>query len=99
MAKKILLVDNDTDFLDTRAEKLSDEGYVVFKAASIEQAEQILEDAWVHVAIVDIRMRDESDGKDTSGLSLAKKEAYHSIPKIILTKYPSYDYVKEALGP
>jgi hypothetical protein len=44
-------------------------------------------------------MKDDSDDKDTSGLSLARKEAYRPVPKIILTRYPSYEYVREALGP
>ncbi len=99
MAKKILFIDNDQDFLDTRVEKLSKEGYEVLEAVSIENAEQILERNWIHVAIIDVRMRDENDGKDTSGLSFAKKKIYESIPKIILTGYPSFEYVREALGP
>jgi DNA-binding response OmpR family regulator len=99
MSKKVLLVDNDPDFLDTRAERLGTEGYQVYKAISLEQAEQLLGRSWVHVAVVDVRMRDESDDKDTSGLTLAKKEAFRPIPKVILTKYPSYEYVREALGP
>ena len=99
MVKKILFVDNDTDFLETRVERLESGGYQVYPAASIEQAEQILAHNWVHVAIIDVRMRDENDDKDTSGLSLAKKKAYQSVPKIILTAYPSYENVREALAP
>jgi DNA-binding response OmpR family regulator len=99
MNRKVLIVDNDPDFLDTRAEQLGAAGYEVYKAVSLEQAEQLLGRTWVHVAIVDVRMRDESDDRDTSGLSLAKKEAHRPVPKIILTRYPSYEYVREALGP
>ncbi len=99
MNRRVLIVDNDLAFLDTRAEYLDAAEYEVYKAVSLEQAQQLLEHTWVHVAIVDVRMRDESDDKDTSGLSLAKKEAYHPLPKIILTRYPSYEYVREALGP
>jgi DNA-binding response OmpR family regulator len=97
--KKILIVDNDPDFLETRAEWLDREGYEVYRAISLEQAEHVLAQRCVHVTIIDIRMRDENDDKDISGLSLAKQTAYRSIPKIILTKYPSYEYVREALGP
>jgi hypothetical protein len=44
-------------------------------------------------------MRDDNDGKDTSGLALAEEEAYYPIPKIILTAYPDYEQVRRALGP
>lgn len=99
MNKKVLIVDNDPDFLDTRAERLEAEGYHVYRAFSLEQAGQLLENTWVHVAIVDIRMTNDDDENDTSGLDLAKQEAYRPIPKIILTRYPSFEQVREALGP
>ena len=99
MKKKILIVDNDLDFLDSRAEALDKAGYQVYKSTSLDQAESFLANNWVHVAVIDVRMRDDSDDRDTSGLSLAKKELYRSIPKIILTRYPSYIAVREALGP
>jgi hypothetical protein len=50
------------------------------------------------VAVVDIRLVDDTDEKDVSGLTLAK-ETDPSIPKIILTGFPTYDAVREALGP
>jgi DNA-binding response OmpR family regulator len=98
MNKRVLIVDNDTEFLETRAERLEVHGYHVVQATSLDQAEAILDQQWVHVVIVDLRMRDDADEKDTGGLALAKLEAYRSIPKIILTRYPSYEYVREALG-
>jgi DNA-binding response OmpR family regulator len=99
MKKRVLFVDNDPDFLDTRSEDLEKAGFELFKATSFEKAEQILGDHWIHLAIMDIRLRDDNDNRDTSGLMLAKQEAYRSVPKIILTRFPSYEYVREALGP
>jgi DNA-binding response OmpR family regulator len=99
MKKRVLFVDNDPDFLDTRSEHLEKAGFELFKATSFEKAEQILGDHWIHLAIIDIRLRDDNDDKDTSGLMLAKQKAYRSVPKIILTRFPSYEYVREALGP
>lgn len=99
MKKCVLFADNDPDFLGTRGEWLEKAGYQLFKAASPEDAEQILKRYPVHLAVIDIRLRDDNDERDTSGLTLAKKEAYRSIPKIILTRFPSYEYVREALGP
>lgn len=99
MNKKVLIIDNDRDFLETRGERLDAQGYQVYRATSLQQAEQILQEVWIHVLIVDIRMRDDNDDKDVSGLVLAKKDAYRSIPKVILTRYPTFEYVREALGP
>ncbi len=96
---QVLFVDNDPDFLDTRAEFLENAGYRVMKAYTLEQARQLLADARVHLIILDIRMVNEDDEKDTSGLTLAKDPAYRPLPKIILTGYPSYKYVREVLGP
>ncbi|HBY93819.1 MAG TPA: hypothetical protein DEP84_07580, partial [Chloroflexi bacterium] len=95
----MLMVDNDQDFLETRAERLEEAGYDVYTAVSIEEAEHILEHTNIHVIVVDLRMRDDNDDKDTTGLFLAEKDAYESIPKIILTRYPSYQHVRKALGP
>jgi len=97
--KKILFADNDADFLDTRAEFLEQEEYHVLKAFSLAEAERILHDTWLHLAILDIRMMNDDDEKDISGLILAKDRFCHAVPKIMLTNYPSYQYVKEVMGP
>lgn len=95
----ILLADNDPDFLNTRAEFLENEGYRVLKAFSLEEARQLLTEAHVHLAILDIRMVDDDDEKDVSGLTLAKDLGYRPVPKIILTSFPTYQTVGQALGP
>jgi DNA-binding response OmpR family regulator len=97
--RNVLFADNDPDYLDTRSEQLEGAGFIVFKAGSFEEAEQILHEQRIHLAIIDLRLRDDGDDRDTSGLTLAKKEVYSSVPKIILTRFPSYEYVREALGP
>ena len=97
--KAILFVDNDADFLNTRSEFLVAAGYEVLKALTIEEAKQLLQDASIHLAILDIRMVDHDDDKDISGLLLAKEPAYRAVPKIILTGFPTYQAVREALGP
>ena len=99
MNKKVIFIDNDLDFLETRVEVLEDEGYEVYQAGSLQEAEALLERSWVHVAIIDVRLRSDTDDKDTSGITLAKKNAFRPIPKIILTRYPTYRDVREALGP
>lgn len=95
----ILFADNEPDFLDTRVEFLESAGYRVLKAYTLKQARQQLSDARVHLAILDIRMVNDDDEKDTSGLTLAKDPAYKPVPKIILTNFATYQAVREALGP
>jgi DNA-binding response OmpR family regulator len=96
---RVLLADNDPDFLDTRAEYLETSNYVVLKAHTPGEARKLLTDAHVHLAILDIRMINDDDDRDTSGLTLAKDPTFRSIPKIMLTGFPSYEYVREALSP
>ncbi|HMN28353.1 MAG TPA: DNA-binding response regulator [Caldilineaceae bacterium] len=99
MSRRVLLVDNDRDFLETRTELLQQEGYLVYPAVSLEAARQRLAETWVHVAVVDIRLRDDNDDKDKSGLTFAKESLYRAVPKIMLTRYPSYEQVREVMGP
>jgi len=96
---RLLLVENDPLFLTTRAQFLRAQHYRVFEAGSVKEAERLLQDSWIHLAILDIRLEDDNDDKDVSGLLLAKKETYRHIPKIILTGHPTYEAVRFALGP
>lgn len=99
MAKAtILFADNDPDFLKTRSEFLEQEGYLVVPAGDPTEARRKLESGGIDLAIIDIRLVDDDDDKDTSGLTLAEEIA-HTVPKIILTGFPSYKYVREALRP
>ncbi len=99
VVRNVLLADNDPDFLNTRAEFLKKAGYWVLKAYTLDQARQLLAEAHVHLAILDIRLVDDNDDKDTSGLTLAKEPAYRPVPKIILTGFPSVEAAREALKP
>jgi DNA-binding response OmpR family regulator len=92
----ILLADNDPVFLSTCAEFLGSAGYRVLKAANPAKARQILETARIHLVILDLRLTNDDDQKDRSGLVLAK-EMVRSVPKLILTKFPTHQDVREAL--
>ncbi len=54
---------------------------------------------WIYLAILDIRMVDEDDENDISGLLLAQKSEFINIPKIVLTAYKSFEYVRMVLAP
>ncbi len=99
MAKAtILFADNDPDFLRTRAEFLEQEGYRVIAAADPTEARRLLERGEIDLAILDIRLQDDDDERDTSGLTLAKQAA-RSVPKLMLTGFPTVDAVREILRP
>lgn len=91
----ILIADNDPDALAIYGEFLEAAGYRVLKASSVEGARSILGTHRVHLAILDLRLTDDSDS-DRSGLLLAR-EAARSTPKLILTKYPTVEDVRAAL--
>jgi DNA-binding response OmpR family regulator len=96
---RILFADNNPEFLEGRSKFLQDAGYHIVRAYTLPEARRLLRDAAVHLAILDIRMQNDDDRKDISGLLLAKDPEFAPIPKIMLTGYPDYHQVREALGP
>jgi CheY-like chemotaxis protein len=94
----VLFADNDPDFLEARKESLERAGYQVIPATGPTEARQALEQGQIDAAVLDLRLEDDQDDKDMSGLIVARDTA-PSIPKIILTRFPSYEAVREALGP
>ena len=98
MQKRILFMDNTASFLNANARLLEKKGYTVLKATSVREAEEKLQEQYIHLAIFDVRMEAEDSIHDISGLELVQKEAYRYVPKIILTAYPSWQYAEQALG-
>jgi RNA polymerase sigma factor (sigma-70 family) len=96
MQTKILVADNDPGHLKIMKEFLRGKGYVVVVAATVPKAKLALQNEKVDLAILDLRLSNDRDGKDISGLTLAKTVAPH-IPKILLTRFPTYMTVREAL--
>lgn len=86
---RILIADNDPDFRESLAKDvLEPENYQVFQAASPDEARQILEkEQLIHLAILDIRLENDDDPHDESGLKLSQ-EIDSFVPKILLTGYP-----------
>lgn len=94
----ILFADNDPDFLKTWRECLEREGYHVIPALTPKDTREFLLQGRIDLAILDIRLNKDDDEKDTSGLILAREVAL-SVPKIILTSFPTVQAVREALEP
>jgi CheY-like chemotaxis protein len=93
--KKILLVDDNVDFLRTRSELLREAGYIVNTASSASEARDYIQHSDFDLAILDLKLEGNADD-DFSGLKLAQ-EISPWLPKIILSRYPSVKAVREAL--
>jgi DNA-binding NtrC family response regulator len=93
----ILLADNQIEYLKTWQETLEHAGYIVLPATTSNEAKRILESGLVDFAIIDMRLEDDDSETDESGLTLATEVA-PSISKIILTRHPDYELVKNAMA-
>lgn len=98
-AGRVLFVDNNSDFVATRALYLRKAGYQVVIAPTLEEARSALEEHHVHLAIVDVRMVNDRDELDTSGLAFARDPRYRALPKIILTGYPQHQAAVDVMHP
>ena len=92
----ILFADDNSEFRETHTELLVGEGYKIIPAATPEEARGILDQGQVDLAILDLRLVDDRDDRDISGLIIARETA-RSIPKIILTMHDTYEVVRETL--
>jgi DNA-binding response OmpR family regulator len=97
--KRVLYAENNRVQLETRSKLLELEGYQVVKAGSPQEAEQAFERENLHLAILDIRLVDDNDEGDISGILLAKDERFKRVPKIIVTGYPTFEAARDVLGP
>ncbi len=97
-AQKILVVDRSPAFRDTIREYLEMHGYQVLVAADPSSARESVERENPALVITELRLHDECDEKDVSGLALAT-QINPSIPKIILTSFPSWEAVRASLTP
>jgi len=94
----ILIVDNDPLINRENRLMLQGVGYRVFTAESVEQAKTILQKERIHLAIIGVRLRDDNDPNDVSGLDLAA-ELEPPVFKIILTGFQSAEITRRALLP
>ena len=97
MKRRVLIADNRQDHIPPRREALEQAGYEVLEAYTPEGAKALLDNRWIHVAVLDLRLRDDTD-YDWSGIWVARNTD-PMIPKIILTAFPeNWKAVREALS-
>ena len=94
MNKYILLVDNDEGYCGSIKTLLEHHEYHMRIAATEEAATKILDTKRVDLIIIDIRLLDNNDENDVSGLLFGKK-LNPTLPKIFVTAYKKpYDQIE-----
>ena len=81
-AKKVLLVDDDTDFLEMHTAVLENRGYEVITAQSSKECMEKLEDVHPDIVILDIMMEQFDSGFKASEKI---KKKYNDIPVMLLS--------------
>src|SRR5881227_3052172 len=96
---RILIVDNNEGIIASYTDALVAAGYEVVDAGSPEEALAVLREKMIHLAIVDVRLREDDDQNDKSGLELC--EAMEPlVPRVILTGYvEDWTIIRDALQP
>jgi CheY-like chemotaxis protein len=85
---EILILDDDENFLAARSEILRTEGkYIVYKASSTSQAEQLLESCPIDLALIDVCMDDRKRPRDHSGIMFKDTVVKKGVPAIMMTVY------------
>ncbi len=95
--KRVLLVDNDVDVLNSVALNLKVAGYRVLTTESKKAALNLMAREIFHLAIIDIRLEDERHKRDTSGFQVARAVPAY-IPCVIYTAYEDKENIRQALG-
>lgn len=95
--KKVLIVDDIEEYLNSLERVLSDE-YIVLKAKNLNEAKEKAKQG-IDIAIVDIRLSEE-DPENKDGLIFLEwiKMNYPDIPVIMMSAYREFDFAVEALN-
>ncbi len=67
----VLVVEDRESTLKLKVKLLERRGYKVFPAASPEEALARVREEVIHLAVIDVRLRDNDDERDLSGVQLA----------------------------
>jgi tetratricopeptide (TPR) repeat protein/ActR/RegA family two-component response regulator len=90
-------VDDDLSFLDSLKSFLTHKGHKVFTAHDAATARSVINNVHIDLVILDLRLSDDYDYNDQSGLNLAEEEAFRGIPIIVYTGYLASRTAVEAL--
>jgi predicted nucleotide-binding protein len=93
----ILLADNKKNFLKFWSGVLRRDGFEVTEAGSYSKAKELLDKTTFDMAVLDLRLKDDLDENDLSGLQLAEEYGGESLPIIIFTAKPTIKAARRAL--
>lgn len=96
-AATVLLADNKREMLRRLAEVLREAGFSVTEASSYNKALDLLETEAFDLAVLDLRLKNDNDDKDMSGVQLAERFGSELFPIVILTGSSSVKAVRRAL--
>lgn len=94
MTIRVLLVDDETGFVETLAKRLNLRRFDVVTAASANEALEVLERVEVDVAVVDVRM----PGTDGIEATRSIRNRHPSVEVILLTGHASLEASHEGLA-
>jgi CheY-like chemotaxis protein len=98
MAKTtLLLADNNPDYLESTASELEKAGFKVIRARTPDETRRALLQKRIDLALLDMRLTNDEDDTDTSGLEIAKTVA-PLVPKVIVSEWGSFEDARTALG-
>lgn len=96
--RRLLVVDNKPEDRSTVAKYLEGEGFDVIQAGALVEALAAAARARPDAAVIDLRLVNDTDEQDFSGIALAK-QLDPALPKIMWTGFPTYEAVRRAMGP
>jgi CheY-like chemotaxis protein len=96
MSIYVLVLENEQNFRDTLCEHLKASGYLPKIAMTPEETSALLTRYHFLGAVIDVRMKDEKDSHDWSGLYQARHIAESKVPVIILSAYDSEEDIERA---
>ena len=92
----VLVADNDPISLRRMSDIVQDKGFSVLRAINPSQAKAIIGSHRADVAVIDLRLEDDTDEHDLTGLEVAEKTD-EMIPKIIVSRFESKAVLTDAL--
>jgi len=96
---RILVVDNNEKYRTSLVKHvLEPEGYEVLTAENGRDANLRLGESLIHLAIVDVRLVNDKDSNDNSGLRVCQ-EMDPTIPRMIVSAFDDWKVVREAMKP
>lgn len=94
----LLVADNFEPARQSYKRRLTGKGYEVLLAADPQEAEAKLKEHLVHLAVIDVRLENDSNENDRSGLELCER-IDPIVPRILVSGFTDWTVIREALRP